>query len=78
MCDGVHRLISLSLCLCVCVCRRWIGGAGGGAEQREGDVRFLPSPRPQLGPPQIRPHQLGKSFSKHFSITFTFAIVTRQ
>lgn len=40
--------------------RWWSGGVGRGAEQWEGDVRFLPSSRPQLWPSQIRPHQLGE------------------
>lgn len=59
----------------LCVLCRWrVGGDGGGAEQREGDVRFLSSQGPELWTAQIHPHKLGKTNfnSKLFSWSFSF------
>lgn len=44
----------------VSVCRWRVRGDGGGAEQWEGDVRFLSSPGPKLWSAKICPHKLGE------------------
>ena len=61
-CQGTARMCPMSPGPALLLSRRrgWPGGDGGGAEQRQGDVRLLQGEGPQLRPAQIRPRQLGE------------------